>query len=179
MSRRVIAIIEHFEMLADDLDEVQQIAPPKPPESSGCASNLTAIWRTPVKMRERHQQSTMPYDVVYATGDADTARAACDRLEVAGVRCWLAPREIIGGGGQAKHVLRAIAGNTAVLLNFFGEGEFFQTDVPRSGTRSAISKNNRAVQNRRRATEQGATVPYRFRRATDSGREFSRAAPSG
>jgi hypothetical protein len=55
--------------------------------------------------------------VCHAHADYDTAMAACDKLEAAGVRCWIAPRDV-GAGAYASQLVRAISSATAVLLMF-------------------------------------------------------------
>lgn len=52
----------------------------------------------------------MPHDVIisYATVDKLTADAVCAKLEEQGIRCWIAPRDIIPGADFAEAIVNAI-----------------------------------------------------------------------
>jgi TIR domain len=52
----------------------------------------------------------MPYDVFISHSSKDklTADAVCNRLESAGIRCWIAPRDIIPGEGWSAAIMRGI-----------------------------------------------------------------------
>lgn len=64
----------------------------------------------------------MAHDVFvsYSTHDQAVANAICDRLEAAGVRCWIAPRDILPGDTWAGAIMRAIAETRLMLLVFSG-----------------------------------------------------------
>lgn len=53
--------------------------------------------------------------ICHAHADYETALAACTKLEAAGVRCWIAPRDV-DAGAYAAQLVRAISNATAVLL---------------------------------------------------------------
>ena len=44
----------------------------------------------------------------YASTDAEVAEAVCKALEAGGVRCWIAPRDVIPGVNYADAIVRAI-----------------------------------------------------------------------
>lgn len=53
--------------------------------------------------------------ISYSTKDTDIAESACNALESAGIKCWIAPRDEIGGKGYAGVIVEAIK-NCKVLL---------------------------------------------------------------
>jgi hypothetical protein len=53
--------------------------------------------------------------ICHAHADYETALAVCTKLEAAGVRCWIAPRDV-EAGAYAPQLVRAISNATAVLL---------------------------------------------------------------
>jgi hypothetical protein len=55
--------------------------------------------------------------VCHAHADLNTASAACAKLEAAGVRCWIAPRDV-DAGPYARQLVHAITSASAVLLIF-------------------------------------------------------------
>lgn len=62
----------------------------------------------------------MPHDVFisYSSHDRPVADAICERLEAAGVRCWIAPRDILPGDTYGGAIIRAISEATIMLLVF-------------------------------------------------------------
>ncbi|MGA8706944.1 MAG: toll/interleukin-1 receptor domain-containing protein [Steroidobacteraceae bacterium] len=62
----------------------------------------------------------MPHDVFvsYAQADREPALALTCRLEAAGLRCWIAPRDISPAADWAQEILDAIAGCRIMLLLF-------------------------------------------------------------
>ena len=52
----------------------------------------------------------MPFEafISYAKPDETTAKAACAALEAAGIRCWIAPRDIVPGLEWSAAIVRAI-----------------------------------------------------------------------
>lgn len=56
--------------------------------------------------------------VSYSSEDAVIAEAACDRLEAAGIECWIAPRDAIPSEPYGRQIVDAVA-NTHVLLLIF------------------------------------------------------------
>lgn len=62
----------------------------------------------------------MAHDVFisYSSKDKQTADAICARLEQQGIRCWIAPRDILPGGTWAESIVDAIAGSRAMVLVF-------------------------------------------------------------
>lgn len=62
----------------------------------------------------------MTHDVFisHSSKDANTALAVCGALESAGIRCWLAPRNIPGGAIWAEAILAGIAGARVQVVVF-------------------------------------------------------------
>ena len=62
----------------------------------------------------------MPHDVFISHSSKDklTADAVCNRLESAGIRCWIAPRDIIPGEGWSEAILRGIGACRVMVLVF-------------------------------------------------------------
>lgn len=62
----------------------------------------------------------MEYDVFvsYSHPDKAAADAACATLEQAGIRCWIAPRDIVPGTDWSKSIINAIAGAKLMVLIF-------------------------------------------------------------
>jgi TIR domain len=60
----------------------------------------------------------MAHDVFisYSSKDQDAGYAACEVLERHGVRCWMAPRNIVPGVGWAKSIVQAIGQSRAMVL---------------------------------------------------------------
>jgi hypothetical protein len=56
----------------------------------------------------------------YSSKDKPAADAACHALEAAGIRCWMAPRDIIPGAEWGASIVKAIAGAKAMVLIFSG-----------------------------------------------------------
>jgi hypothetical protein len=64
----------------------------------------------------------MEFDVFlsYSSKDKPAADAACHALEAAGIRCWMAPRDILPGAEWGASIVKAIAGAKAMVLIFSG-----------------------------------------------------------
>lgn len=62
----------------------------------------------------------MPYDVFISHSSKDklTADAVCNKLESAGIRCWIAPRDIIPGEGWSTAIVRGIDASRVMVLIF-------------------------------------------------------------
>lgn len=62
----------------------------------------------------------MAHDVFisYSTKDKPTADAVCNTLEGHGVRCWVAPRDILPGMEWSEAIIDAIEGSRVMLLVF-------------------------------------------------------------
>ncbi len=62
----------------------------------------------------------MGYDVFisYASKDKTAADAACARMEAAGIRCWIAPRDIVPGRSYGEAIIEAIRGLKVMVLVF-------------------------------------------------------------
>ena len=64
----------------------------------------------------------MAHDVFisYSSKDMAADEAVCTALEGRGLRCWIAPRDIIPGIGWAKSIVRAI-GQSRIMVLVFSE----------------------------------------------------------
>ena len=62
----------------------------------------------------------MSFDVFisYASKDKIVADAVCARLEAAGIRCWIAPRDIVAGTSYGEAIIDAIHGAKVMVLVF-------------------------------------------------------------
>lgn len=60
----------------------------------------------------------MKYDVFisYATTDRPLADTVCNKLETCGLRCWIAPRDILPGMDWSDSIIDAIAQSSALVL---------------------------------------------------------------
>jgi hypothetical protein len=58
--------------------------------------------------------------VSYSTKDKPIADAVCATLESAGVRCWIAPRDIQPGADWGEAIVNAIEGSRVLILIFSG-----------------------------------------------------------
>ena len=56
--------------------------------------------------------------ISYSNKDKTTADAICAALEVNGIRCWIAPRDILPGSDWGEAIIDAIHGCRAMLLIF-------------------------------------------------------------
>jgi phosphate transport system substrate-binding protein len=56
--------------------------------------------------------------ISYATADKAVAEAACAALEAKGIRCWIAPRDVVPGMDYAEAILQAIEDARGMLLIF-------------------------------------------------------------
>src|SRR5215470_7055247 len=64
--------------------------------------------------------SNLPHDVFisYSGEDKLAADAACATLEAAGIRCWIAPRDILPGAEWGEAIVDAIDRSEVLLLIF-------------------------------------------------------------
>ncbi|HYB59658.1 MAG TPA: TIR domain-containing protein [Candidatus Acidoferrales bacterium] len=71
-------------------------------------------------MRESDGVISVPHDVMisYATVDKTTADAVCAKLEERGIRCWIAPRDILAGMDYADTIVSAIDSAKMMVLIF-------------------------------------------------------------
>src|SRR5690348_6729072 len=62
----------------------------------------------------------MPHDVFisYSSRDKTTADAVCAKLEQAGIRCWIAPRDVLAGTQYGEAIIDAINGASVMVLVF-------------------------------------------------------------
>jgi hypothetical protein len=56
--------------------------------------------------------------ISYAIADKLTADAACAALEASGIRCWIAPRDVLPGMDYAESIIEAIEKCRAMVLIF-------------------------------------------------------------
>ena len=62
----------------------------------------------------------MPYDafISYSSHDKAAADATCAALESSGVRCWIAPRDIVPGAEWGEAIVAAINHCRVMILIF-------------------------------------------------------------
>ncbi|MCB9924239.1 MAG: toll/interleukin-1 receptor domain-containing protein [Planctomycetaceae bacterium] len=56
--------------------------------------------------------------ISYSAQDRVTAERICEGLEQSGIRCWMAPRDIVAGVSWAEAIIEAIAASKVMLLIF-------------------------------------------------------------
>src|SRR5579862_6501407 len=56
--------------------------------------------------------------ISYSSKDKATANAACETLEARGIRCWIAPRDILPGEEYATSLVRALRDSRIMVLIF-------------------------------------------------------------
>ena len=73
--------------------------------------------------KSRHPQGVPVHDVFvsYSTRDKPVADALVSRLEQAGVRCWVAPRDILPGMVWGEAIIHAIATTRLMVVILSGE----------------------------------------------------------
>ena len=83
---------------------------PKAPQDAGHAD----------APRRSSPSATAGHDlfISHSTHDKETADAICAALEASGLRCWIAPRNILPGANWASSILKAIAEARAMVLVF-------------------------------------------------------------
>ncbi len=54
--------------------------------------------------------------VSHASKDAELAQRICELLEARGIRCWIAPRDIVPGHDYGEEIIRGIEGTVATVL---------------------------------------------------------------
>ena len=85
----------------------------KPAANSLCRMKQKRTMRIP-------EDVPVPYDVFisYASPDKTVADAACARLESAGIRCWIAPRDVVAGRPYGEAIIDAIHEAKVMVLVF-------------------------------------------------------------
>jgi hypothetical protein len=56
--------------------------------------------------------------ISHSSKDQATADTICNHLESAGVKCWIAPRDIEAGSDWTKGIMRGLAGCRILVLVF-------------------------------------------------------------
>jgi hypothetical protein len=82
----------------------------------------------------------MAHDVFisYASQDKPAADAACATLEAHGIRCWIAPRDILAGTGWGEAIVNAIHQSQVMVLVFSShanESPHIRREVDRAVTK--------------------------------------------
>ncbi len=82
----------------------------------------------------------MSYDVFisYASKDKTAADAVCARLEAAGIRCWIAPRDITPGTSYGEAIIEAIHGLKVMVLVFSSNANL-SAHIPKEVERAVSS----------------------------------------
>ncbi|MEX2271055.1 MAG: toll/interleukin-1 receptor domain-containing protein [Vicinamibacterales bacterium] len=68
--------------------------------------------------------------ISHSSQDATAAALVCRRLEAAGIRCWIAPRDVPSAGDYAKAIMEGLSG-TRLLLLLLSEGSNKSAQVRR------------------------------------------------
>lgn len=89
-------------------------SPSKPPPAPEPVRSDAA----PAAQRQSAPAATKYCFISYSSKDKPTADAVCAVMEGCGVRCWIAPRDILPGHDWAESILRAIGGAKACVLIF-------------------------------------------------------------
>ncbi len=92
--------------------------------------------------------------ISYASPDKTVADAVCARLEAAGIRCWIAPRDVTPGIPWAESIMQAIDGAKVMIL-VFSDHANKSAQVPREVER-AISHSK-------------PIIPFRIENVTPTG----------
>lgn len=80
----------------------------------------------------------MSHDVFisYSTKDKPTAAAVCAALEADGIRCWIAPRDVLPGTDWGGSIVQAITHSRAMIL-IFSSGANHSPQIKREVERAA------------------------------------------
>jgi len=65
---------------------------------------------------EKASGSTPSVFISYASLDSAIAESTCEALEKAGVRCWIAPRDVTPGAFYGDEIVHAIDAAKAIVL---------------------------------------------------------------
>jgi hypothetical protein len=76
--------------------------------------------------------------ISYASKDKLVADAVCARLEASGVRCWIAPRDIMAGTSYGEAIIEAIHGARVMVLVFSSHANA-SGHIPKEVERAASS----------------------------------------
>jgi hypothetical protein len=96
--------------------------------------------------------------ISYASQDKPVADAVCARLEAAGIRCWIAPRDITPGMSYGEAIINAI--HTArVMILVFSSHANASPQVPKEIER-AVSNNVPIIPYRIENVTPGASLDY-------------------
>ena len=72
--------------------------------------------------------------ITYSTHDKAVADATCAALEAAGIRCWIAPRDITPGAEWGEAIIDGINHCRVMILIFSASANDSPADSPRGGT---------------------------------------------
>ena len=86
--------------------------------SAQTANSLCRVWQK--RTMPIPEDVPVPYDVFisYASPDKRVADAVCARLESAGIRCWIAPRDVVAGRPYGEAIIDAIHEAKVMVLVF-------------------------------------------------------------
>lgn len=102
----------------------------------------------------------MPYDVFisHSTDDKLVALALCNKLESAGVRCWIAPRDVGPGEEWGKAIVDAITGCPLMVLVFSSKAN--QSRHIHREVQTAFEKDSIVIPFRVENTQPTGTMEY-------------------
>jgi TIR domain len=96
--------------------------------------------------------------ISYASQDKPVADAVCARLEAAGIRCWIAPRDITPGMSYGEAIINAIHAARVMILVFSSHANA-SPQVPKEIER-AVSNNVPIIPYRIENVTPGASLDY-------------------
>src|SRR3954447_7317726 len=82
------------------------------------ADGPPGVWAHRVPARGRRRGMGHDVFISYSSRDKPVGDAACATLEAAGIRCWIAPRDIRPGTEWSEAIIDAIAASRAMVLVF-------------------------------------------------------------
>ena len=79
--------------------------------------------------------------ISYSSKDKATADAACAALEARGVRCWIAPRDVLPGHNWAASIIKAISESKVMVLVYSAHANAsprVQEEVERAASKNVV-----------------------------------------
>jgi len=104
------------------------------------AVTISPPYDSPLAQHFLADAGRMPFDVFisYSVHDKLTAQAVCATLEANGIRCWIAPRDIMPGSEYGDAIVEAINQSRALVLVFSSNAN--QSPQIRREVERAVSK---------------------------------------
>ena len=121
----------------------------------------------------------MAHDVFisYSSKDKLIADAACAILESKGIRCWIAPRDILPGADWGESIVDALESRARFRAGVFVPCQRLATDPARGRTRSQSQAGRHSPPHRGRAPHQVARIFHQYAALARRLQSPARAAP--